>query len=166
VHAEEDGVALDDIEAICRLKYAYFRLLDQKRYDELGALLTDDATTSYQSGELRQAGRDAIVAFLRDALGDPGIVTFHTGHHPEIVLTSDRAASGTWYLEDRVIVPAHDFVLSGTALYHDEYVKDDGGWKIAHTGYERFYEEHRRYSSGQALSLRVGSGPTTTFSDS
>ena len=156
-------MALDDVEAICRLKYAYFRLLDLKRYTELGALLTDDATTSYQSGELRQAGRDAIVAFLRTSLGDPGIVTTHNGHHPEIELTSERSATGTWYLEDRVIVPAHDFVLTGTALYHDEYVKDSGEWRIAHTGYDRIYEEHRRYSSGRVLSLRIGNGPVTTF---
>jgi hypothetical protein len=115
---------------------------------------------------MRQDGRDAIVAFLEKSLGDPGIVTTHNGHHPEIVLTGDRTATGTWYLEDRVIVPAHDFVLTGTALYHDDYVKDDGSWRIAHTGYERIYEEHRRYSSGQVLSLRVGSSPTTTFSDS
>ena len=159
-------MALDDIDAICRLKYAYFRLLDLKRYDELGALFTDDATTSYQSGEMRQAGRDAIVAFLRDSLSDPAVITFHTGHHPEVVLTSAGTATGTWYLEDRVIVPAHDFVLSGTALYHDEYVKSDGEWKIVHTGYERIYEEHRRYSSGKVISLRIGTGPATTFPDS
>ena len=73
-----------EIESICQLKYAYFRLLDLKRFTELGELLTEDATTAYQSGELRQSGREAIVAFLQESLGDPGIVTMHNGHHPEI----------------------------------------------------------------------------------
>src|ERR1700732_230893 len=41
-----------EIESIRQLKYAYFRLLDLKRFTELGALLTEDATTAYQSGEL------------------------------------------------------------------------------------------------------------------
>ncbi|MGA2519465.1 MAG: nuclear transport factor 2 family protein [Acidimicrobiales bacterium] len=153
---------LDDIEAVCRLKYAYFRLLDTKRFSELGELLTEDATTSYQSGELRQTGRAAVVAFLEESLGDPGIVTMHNGHHPEITLTGDATAIGRWYLEDRVIVPAHDFELHGSALYEDHYVKGDAGWRIAHTGYERIFEEHRRYSTGQVLSVQAG-GTRTTF---
>ena len=158
-------MAPDDIEAIRRLKYAYFRLLDQKRFRELGELLTDDVTTSYQSGDMCQSGRDAVVAFLETSLGDPGIVTMHTGHHPEIDMTGETTATGRWYLEDRVIVPAHDFSLLGTAIYDDRYVKVDGNWKIAHTGYDRVYEEHRRYSSGRALSVRVGRDAPTTFSD-
>jgi hypothetical protein len=154
--------ALGSIHAICQLKYAYFRFLDLKRFGELGALLTDDATTAYQSGELCQNGRDEIVAFLEQSLGDPGIVTQHNGHHPEISLAGDTA-TGTWYLEDRVIVPEHDFELRGTALYSDRYGHVGGTWKIAHTGYQRLYEERLRYSSGQVLSIGAG-GRTIHFS--
>ena len=152
---------LVEIEAVRQLKYAYFRLLDLKRFVELGELLADDATTAYQSGELSHTGRQAIVAFLQESLGDPGIITMHNGHHPEIVVTDDTA-TGRWYLEDRVIVPAHDFALHGTALYEDRYVKVGGAWKISHTGYERIYEEHLHYSSGAVRSVRAG-GQTTTF---
>jgi len=148
-------VELDEIEAICRLKYAYFRLLDMKRFAELGALLTEDATTAYQSGEMRQSGRSAVVAFMEESLGDPGIVTMHNGHHPEIVLSSPTAATGRWYLEDRVIVPAHDFELHGTALYEDRYAKIGATWLIAHTGYERIFEEHRSHTTGASISLRT-----------
>lgn len=151
-----------EIESICQVKYRYFRLLDLKRFTELGALLTEDATTGYQSGELRQSGRDAIVAFLQESLGDPGIVTMHNGHHPEIVLHDDTTATGRWYLEDRVIVPADDFELHGTAIYEDRYQKVDAVWMISHTGYDRIYEEHLRYSSGEVRSIRAG-GHTTTF---
>jgi hypothetical protein len=151
-----------EIESICQVKYAYFRLLDLKRFAELGELLTEDATTAYQSGELRQNGRAAIVAFLQESLGDPGIVTMHNGHHPEIEVHDDGTATGRWYLEDRVIVPAHDFELHGTAIYEDRYAKVGGTWKIAHTGYDRVYEEHIRYSSGDVRTIRAG-GQTTTF---
>ena len=151
-----------EIESICQVKYAYFRLLDLKRFAELGELLTEDATTAYQSGELRQNGRAAIVAFLQESLGDPGIVTMHNGHHPEIEVRDDGTATGRWYLEDRVIVPAHDFELHGTAIYEDRYAKVGGTWKIAHTGYDRVYEEHIRYSSGDVRTIRAG-GQTTTF---
>ena len=155
-------MAPDDIDAICRLKYAYFRLLDQKRFNELGELLTDDVTTSYQSGDMRQSGRAAVVEFLEKSLGDPGIVTMHTGHHPEVDV-SGSTATGRWYLEDRVIVPGADFALCGTAIYEDRYVEVDGTWRIAHTGYERIYEEHRRYSTGAVTSVRIGRGDAVTF---
>ncbi len=142
-----------DIADITALKYAYFRLLDSKRFEELGSLLTDDVTTAYDSGNLAQRGRDEVVAFLQGSLGGPGIVTMHTGHHPEIAVSGDEA-TGTWYLEDRVIVPAADLVISGTALYSDRYVRDSSGWRIAHTGYDRLYEEHRTHRSGELRSFR------------
>lgn len=145
---------LDDIEAIRQLKYRYFRLLDTKRFTELGELLTEDATTSYQSGQHSYAGRAAIVAFLEEALGSHDIVTMHNGHHPEIELTGATTATGIWYLQDRVVVRAHDFEILGTLLYRDEYVKVDGGWKIRHTGYDRIFEEHRFHSSGALHSFR------------
>lgn len=143
----------DAHEAIRRLKYAYFRLLDTKQFAELGELLTEDATTAYESGSHAQSGRAAIVEFLSSSLGDPGIVHVHNGHHPEIEVHADGTASGTWYLEDRVIIPAADLVIGGTALYDDRYVLVDGEWKIRHTGYRRIYEERRKHSTGEVLSF-------------
>ncbi len=40
-----------ELEAIRRLKYAYFRNLDLKQFDELGRLLTENATASYEDGK-------------------------------------------------------------------------------------------------------------------
>jgi ketosteroid isomerase-like protein len=151
--AERGAMNLEDVEAIRQLKYAYFRLLDTKQFDALGDLLTDDVTTAYQSGELAFTGRDAVVAFLGDSIGGNDIVTVHHGHHPEIAVTSPTAAEGTWYLEDRVIVPGHDFELHGTAIYADRYSKVDGRWLISHTGYVRIFEEQRRHSTGEVLSF-------------
>jgi len=144
---------LDEIEAIRQLKYRYFRFLDTKQFEALGELLTEDATTAYQSGELSYRGRHAIVAFLDEALGSADIVTQHNGHHPEITLTSPTTATGVWYLEDRVVVRAMDFEIIGTLLYDDRYVKVDGEWKIEHTGYERIFEERRRLSDGALRSF-------------
>jgi hypothetical protein len=136
-----------ELEAIRRLKYAYFRTLDLKQFDQLGQLLTVDATAAYEDGKTTLEGRAAIVAWLTEALGNPGIVTEHHGHHPEIDFTSDESATGTWYLQDRVIVPTADIEIAGTAFYADRYVKTDDGWRIAHTGYMRVFEEHRIHST-------------------
>jgi hypothetical protein len=159
---------LEATEAICRLKYAYFRLLDTKRFVELGELFVEDATTDYQSAPGPQSGRAEIVEFLTSSLTDPGIVHVHNGHHPEIDVHDNGTASGTWYLYDKVIAPAYDFLLEGTALYEDVYVLVDGEWKIKHSGYRRIYEEHRKHSTGELLSFTSrfdpeGSGqPDTT----
>jgi hypothetical protein len=148
-----------DLEEIRRLKYAYFRTLDLKEFAQLGALLTEDATASYEDGKTVLESRDAIVTWLENALGDPGIVTEHHGHHPEITLVSETDAEGTWYLQDRVIVPAADLEIGGTAFYADRYRKTSEGWRIAHTGYTRVFEEHRTHSTLQVRTFtsRFGS---------
>ncbi len=55
---------LVEIELIKRVKYAYFRNLDLKQWDEIAELFTDDATASYGGGAYAFEGRDAIVDVL------------------------------------------------------------------------------------------------------
>jgi hypothetical protein len=142
-----------ELEAIRQLKYAYFRTLDLKQFDELGLLLTEDATASYEDGKTVLEGRQAVVQWLSEALSSPGIVTEHHGHHPEITLTSDTTATGTWYLQDRVVVPSADIEIGGTAFYSDQYRRSEDGWRIAHTGYMRVFEEHRTHSTLARISF-------------
>jgi len=142
-----------ELEAIRRLKYAYFRTLDLKQFEDLGALLTADATASYEDGKTVLESRAAIVSWLGAVLGDPGIVTEHHGHHPEITLSSDTTAEGTWYLQDRVIIPAADLEIDGTAFYADAYRLTEEGWRIAHTGYVRVFEEQRTHSTFEVRSF-------------
>ena len=140
-------------EAIRRLKYAYFRTLDLKQFDELGALLTEDATASYEDGRTVLEGRAAIVGWLSSVLSDPGMVSQHHGHHPEITFTGPDSAKGTWYLEDRVIIPAADLEIDGTAFYEDRYRLTRDGWRIAHTGYQRVFEEQRTHATHEVRSF-------------
>jgi hypothetical protein len=69
-----------ELAAIRRLKYASFRTLDLKQFDQLGQLLTVDATASYED-------------------------------------------------------------------YADRYAKTGEGWRIAHTGHVRVFEEHCIHST-------------------
>jgi len=149
-----DDQGAEDVEAIKQLKYAYFRLLDLKRFDELGALLTDDCTASYEDGRQRLSGRGAVVGFLDQSLSDTRIVSSHFGHHPEIRVLSPDSAAGTWYLQDRVVALDYDLEIGGTAFYADEYAKIDGRWLISHTGYERVFEERRVHSTMEVRSFR------------
>lgn len=144
---------LDDIQAIVELKYRYFRHLDLKEFDALGALLTEDCEAGYDNGNLAFSGRQAIVDFLTTSLSDAGIISEHHGHHPEITFQGDDLAIGIWYLEDRVLIPAVDLEIGGTAFYEDTYRRIDGTWMIARTGYQRVFEERRSFSTRELQSF-------------
>lgn len=131
------------LEEIRRAKYAYLRCVDLKQWDELAEVLTEDAVADYGThaggGPLRLEGRDAIVGYLRDNVGED-IITEHVASHPEIDVDGDHAR-GTWFFADTVIAMTHRVVIRGSAYYHDEYRRcSDGQWRIARTGYERTFE--------------------------
>jgi len=134
-------VDLQEIEAIKRLKYKYLRCLDQKRWDELAECFTEDASSAYSSGRYAFQGRDAIMGFLKKAMGAPSFLSSHRVHHPEIELIDPTRATGVWALEDTVIETNAQITIRGAAFYTDEYVKVGGHWKIRSTGYQRTYEE-------------------------
>lgn len=132
---------LEAIEAIKRVKYKYMRCLDQKRWDEIRECFTDDATAAYSGGKYAYEGRDAILEFLSSSMGADSFHSSHQVHHPEIRLTSETAATGTWALQDVVIDLKWEITIRGAAFYEDAYLKRDGVWRIRHTGYRRLYEE-------------------------
>lgn len=132
---------LVEIEAIKRLKYRYMRCLDQKLWDELATCFTEDATVAYSGGHYRVEGRDAIIEWLQKTMGSEGFLSSHRVHHPEIDLTGPDTATGTWALEDTVIIAEFGFALRGAAFYTDEYVKAGAEWRLQKTGYKRTFEE-------------------------
>jgi hypothetical protein len=140
------------VEEVKRLKYRYLRTLDLKHWDEFAAVFLPEATGDY--GGLSFGSRDEIVGFMRDSLG-PQMITLHHCHHPEIEVDGDRA-TGTWYLEDRVIMPEHRLVLEGAAFYEDRYARTTEGWRIEHTGYRRTYEATMSMDDLPSYNLRIG----------
>jgi bile-acid 7alpha-dehydratase len=156
---------LVEIEAIKRLKYRYARCLDQKLWDELGGCLTEDAVAEYSAGKYRREGRDAIVAWISDAMGAETFLSSHRMHHPEIDLTGPGTARGTWALEDTVVETAFGITIQGAAFYEDEYRKVDGAWKIAHTYYKRTFEELFPRASIEGLRLTASWWGTGGASD-
>lgn len=131
---------LVELERIKRLKYAYFRCLDQKRWDEMLDLFTPDATAAYSGGRYHYEGREAIVDFMRTNMSSDSFHTSHRVHHPEIELVEPDRATATWAMEDTNVDTALDFYLTGAGFYDDRYVRVDGEWRIEHTGYKRTFE--------------------------
>jgi len=129
---------LVEIESIKTLKARYFRLMDQKRWDEFAELFTEDCEQSWQAapGEIAAGGRgrEAVVAFIRESLD--GMRSTHHGHMPEIELTGPRTATGIWALHDHCTARG-EVVFDGAGYYRDEYEKQpDGRWLIRSTRLE------------------------------
>ncbi len=135
--------ALEDLEAIKRLKAKYFRCLDRQLWDEMRDCFVEDATTSYGDGDLSFQGVDAIMEFISGSMGPQiknGRMGMHLGHHPEIELTSSTTATGIWALDDVSVNSGTKIGQQMRAHYYDRYVKVDSRWKIQHTGYVRLYD--------------------------
>lgn len=134
-----------DLEAIRRVKHAYFRCLDTGNFEEIATLFHPDVKLHFVGGtyEWKLEGRDAYVAALRKSFHTRS-VGHHNGHHPELEILSEREATGIWYLADNMWNLDRESFTTGTALYWDRYQKLDGRWLIAETKYERLYELNER----------------------
>lgn len=150
------NVAMGDIDDIQQVKYRYLRALDTKHWDEMAATLTEDVIGRYGEsiGETHEFdNRDDLMAFMEKSMG-PDLITEHRVTHPEIAVDGDEA-TGTWYLQDKVIVPKFDFMLIGAGFYHDRYRRTADGWRISETGYDRTYDAQM---SLKALDFKVKVG--------
>ncbi len=124
----------DDVEEIKKLKARYFRTLDQRDWDGYADVFTDDVVVDVRD----DAGPDAIhrgrapyLEMLQPFL--EGAITVHHGHMPEIEITGEDTATGTWSMQDQIwFAEGSGFeTLSGSGWYIETYRKVDGQWKIA-----------------------------------
>jgi bile-acid 7alpha-dehydratase len=127
---EHECREMRDVEAIKRLKYKYWRCLDEKLFDELADCFAEEAVADY-GPRLKFQTKDAIVEFLAGAM--VRFTCVHHGHNPEIEITSDTTARGTWALYNYMIDNEANKGLRIGGFYHDEYVKRSGEWRIRST---------------------------------
>ncbi|HEY4545387.1 MAG TPA: nuclear transport factor 2 family protein [Pedomonas sp.] len=132
---------LSDLEDIRTLKHRYYRGIDTADMGLLANLFTDDVYVDYRGGGYRVnlTGKDNMLEFLANSFNADS-VAMHHGHMPDITLTGEDTATGIWYLEDIFISLEAKSHTIGTAIYKDEYRREDGVWKIARTEYDRVIE--------------------------
>lgn len=133
------GAAPEELRSIEELKYSYVRHLDTKRWEDLAALFTEEATASYGGGAYRCSGREEIMSFLVRNMGSDSMHTAHRVSQPEIEVVGERA-TGRWALDDTVIDQRLGVFISGAAFYEDSYVRSGGRWLIESTSYRRLFE--------------------------
>jgi hypothetical protein len=124
---------LQDIEAIKRLKAAYFRCVDEEDWEQFRALFADDASFDVETRLFDDADSFLAAVVAHHTLAE--VRTVHHGHMPEIELTGPDTARGIWAMEDYVDrIWAEDGrreAFRGYGHYHEEYRREDGRWKIA-----------------------------------
>ncbi len=135
------------IEEIKKLKARYFRHLDDKAMENLGALFTDDAVIdvqgsvnsddgadtaieNFEQGAEKIIGGKAFIAFVSSINGN--LRSVHHGHCPEITITSPNSATGIWAMEDHIWFSSGAVAkLHGYGHYHESYRRlETGEWKI------------------------------------
>lgn len=132
---------LEAIELIKQLKARYFRFLDTANFDGLESVFTADAEVDFQSPsyQINFSGWPELLAFYQGSFTENRFGV-HTGHHPEITVSGDQAV-GLWYLQDIFVSKEDKVQFEGSALYRDEYVKENGVWKIKKSQYQRLFEK-------------------------
>ena len=140
------GDQLNDVEAIRQLKARYFRLMDTQQWDFFPECFTADVSALYEGApraskdlpcDIEITGRDALVDGIRSLM--TGAKSIHQGYMPEIELTSATTARGVWSMFDDVRLPTCHF--KGWGHYHEDYVKEDGQWKLKKIHLTRLHTE-------------------------
>ena len=136
----------DDLEAIRQLKSRYFRLMDTQQFDAWPSCFTDDVTALYEGVpraaddlpmDIEISGCAALVAGVKQLM--TGAQSIHQGYMPEIELTSATTATGIWSMYDQVRLPT--CIFQGWGHYHEDYVKQEGEWKIKKIHLTRLHTE-------------------------
>ncbi|MFD4181094.1 nuclear transport factor 2 family protein [Rhodococcus sp. NPDC058514] len=128
--------ALEQIEAIKKLKHRYWRACDAKDPQTFRAcFIRSGADIDYgRIGAFDDAAPLAAI-FEKIALhkvdGKHVILDMHHGLHPDITLTGENTATGRWTLRFRQVNLLDNTESVTTGEYDDEYLIEDGEWKMS-----------------------------------
>lgn len=145
---------LEDLNAIKRLQRAYGYYVDEGQWDRVAELFSSDGSIEIGLDGVYR-GRDRIREYLH-ALGggrnglEPGQLNEHFQLMPVVTLGTDgTTAQGTWravILNGRLGRDA----FWGEGPYINEYVKEDGVWKIQRSNLVPLFRNPYRYSWGES----------------
>lgn len=166
---------IKDSNSIKRLQRAYGYYLDEALWDEVVDLFSDDASIEIALDGVYQ-GKERIREYLyRLGGGQQGLSQGQLNEHlqlmPVVTLADDgMTANGRW----RAIILAGQYGESATwgeGPYENEYVKEDGVWKISKlhwfqsimVPYDGGWAEHADVNGGKYVSAELPPDAPTTI---
>jgi hypothetical protein len=120
---------LEDVNDIVRLQNAYGYFVDKAQWAQLTELFSDDATLEI-GGRGVFTGKDMVKHYMQGSFGQDGIKTGSLINHMQFQQVVDVSKDGkTGWLRGRAYVMANGGW--GLPLYEDQFVKENGQWKIS-----------------------------------
>lgn len=124
--------ALEDIEAIKKLKIRYCHCADAQDYPTFSRLFTEDAVWDGKPFGYAE-GPKAIEEFLRTTQSQSLPFALHYVMNASVEVTGNTAV-GQWYLLEPCTMTTNDGkqqqAVWGTATYEDHFRKVNGEWKF------------------------------------
>lgn len=120
---------LEDMNAVERLQQTYGYLVDKSQWEPLAELFSQDGTLEI-GGRGVYTGRERVLAYMQTGFGQDGHGAGQLMNHMQFQPIVDISEDGT-----RARLRSRAYVMSnggwGLPLYENEFVKEDGVWKIS-----------------------------------
>jgi ketosteroid isomerase-like protein len=131
---------ISDRMEIQDLVYEYAAIVDQKRFDDLTQVFTEDAQIDYSEVGGPVGNLEQIIAFLKQVMGMfPNHQ--HLNANPQIRVDGDSATGRVMCFNPQEIAKpdgsTHIFMVG--IWYVDEYRRTEDGWRISKRAEEKSY---------------------------
>jgi hypothetical protein len=140
---------LEDLEAIRQLKSRYLNACDQQDVEKARLCFAEGAVEIDMGHVGVFRTRDEFAALYKAAGCHPHVLDLHHGGNPEIEFVDEDHAKALWSLDYRNINTKEKTVTLVSLLYHDEYARIGGQWRITKSRSEFRTALHMSYASGK-----------------
>ena len=158
LNATQDSVTrLEDVKAIEKLQRAYGYFVDKALWSQIVELFTDDGTVQLGGGGLYK-GKEGVARQFQMSFGQgmgrgagkDGLRKGVLFNHPQLqgivdIDADGKTAHGRWRTLAQAAWQERPVTFWNEGLYENEYVKENGVWKIKHmkfwsTYFTSYYE--------------------------
>jgi hypothetical protein len=157
--------ALEDIEAIKRLKYDYLFFSDHKLPEQMRECFAPGKIAINYGRIGSFDSRDELIAVFDQLACAEHIVEMHHAQNPRVDLLSAKEARGVFGLYYFMIDSIQNTVTQLGGYYEDEFKKFDGHWKITATTFMVTSTQIMDVADGLAKLLFAGSSAPLEIDD-
>jgi hypothetical protein len=157
--------ALEDIEAIKRVKYDYLFFSDQKQPEKMRECFAEgEITIDYGRIGVFKTRDELVAVFSRLACAEH-IIEMHHAQNPRVDLHSDDRASAVFGLYYFLIDTRQNTVTQLGGYYEDAFIKVKGEWKICATAFKVTSTQLMDVGEGMAKILFAGGAAPADIDD-